>query len=258
MIDDRGLLLLRDWIAGLPVPAWQKGAGEVRTQRDAEEAALILLKKGDVAPLDTLLATGSGALSVALAVIDGSIPEPARAQTIAKGSALTDPLRRDLFERFLPESQRRKVLGPDLKPAELLALKGDAARGQALFASVCVACHRAQEVGTDFGPDLSHIGTKWNQAAMLEQILTPSKIIEPQWKLTTVELKNGESKSGFPAASTATELTLKQAGGVTEKIPVADIVKTSASPVSMMPEGLLQSLTAEEAADLLQYLGSLK
>jgi putative heme-binding domain-containing protein len=259
LIDDRGLLLLRDWVASMPAPPKQKGlAPETRTQRATEETALAQLKSGDAALLDTLLATGSGALSVALAVIDGSLPESARAQAIAKGSALTDPLRRDLFERFLPESQRRKILGPDFKPAALLSQKGDAARGKALFAGVCVACHRAQDVGIDFGPDLSHIGTKWNPAAMIEQILAPSKIIEPQWKLTTVELKNGESKAGFPAASTATELTLKQAGGITEKIATADIAKTTAAPISMMPEGLLQSLTAQEAADLLAYLQSLK
>jgi putative heme-binding domain-containing protein len=242
----------------MPVPPPPKGASATSTQRADEENALALLKTFRMSALDTLLSTSSGALSVALAVIDGSLPEPARAQAIAKGSALADPLRRDLFERFLPESQRRKVLGPDFNPAALLGQKGDPVRGQALFASVCIACHRAQEIGTDFGPDLTHIATKWNPAAMIEQILTPSKIIEPQWKLTTVELKNGETKTGFPAATTATELTLKQAGGLTEKIPATDIAKTSTSPVSMMPEGLLQSLTAQEAADLLQYLQSLK
>ena len=37
-----------------------------------------------------------------------------------------------------------------------------------------------------------------------------------------------------------------------------DIVKQEQLPISMMPEGLLQSLTAQEAADLLAFLGSLK
>jgi putative heme-binding domain-containing protein len=137
-------------------------------------------------------------------------------------------------------------------------MKGDTARGKALFAGVCIACHRVNGAGIDFGPDLSHIGTKWNRTAMLEQILKPSKIIEPQWQLTTVELKNGEGKAGFIAARSDTELTLKIAGGVTEKIPLTLIAKTSASPISAMPEGMLQSLTAQEAADLLEYLASLR
>ncbi len=256
--DDRGLLVMRDWITSMG-PAMTGGSDDTRKQRTAEEVALALVQTGDVTPIDTLLATSSGALTMALAVIDGSIPEPARAAAVAKGSALTDPLRRDLFERFLPESQRRKILGPNLQPAAVLAQKGDAARGKALFAGVCVACHRLEGVGIDFGPDLSHIGTKWKPAQMIEQILTPSKIIEPQWKLTTVELKNGESKIGFPAVeSTAAEMSLKEAGGILEKIPTAEIVKTSTAPNSVMPEGLLQNLTLQEAADLLQYLESLK
>ena len=257
LVDDRGLLVVRDWIAGMKVS--NGNISEVtRSQRDAESESLTRLKAGDATRLDTLLTTGSGALSVLLAVIDDSLPADIRAQAIAKGSAIPDPLRRDLFERFLPESQRRHVLGNDFKTDTLLAMKGDAARGKTLFAGVCIACHRVSGAGIDFGPDLSHIGTKWKRPAMLEQILTPSKVIEPQWQLTTVELKGGESKAGFVAARSDTELTLKMAGGFIEKIPAAQIMKTGASSLSAMPEGLLQSLTAQEAADLLEYLDALK
>jgi putative heme-binding domain-containing protein len=229
-----------------------------RSQREAEEDSLAKLKAGDAARLDALLGTGSGALSVLLAVLDNSLPADLRAQAIAKGSAIPDPLRRDLFERFLPESQRRQILGADFKPETVLAMSGDAARGQVLFSGICVACHRVNGAGTDFGPDLSHIGTKWNRAAMIEQILAPSKVVEPQWQLTTLEMKGRESRVGFVTARSDTDITLKMAGSSTEKIPTARITKTSTSSLSIMPEGLLQSLTAQEAADLLQYLDTLK
>ncbi|MBI3882168.1 MAG: PQQ-dependent sugar dehydrogenase [Verrucomicrobia bacterium] len=257
LVDDRGLLLVRNWIAGLG----RKNADlspATRTQRNTERQALTKLKAGDAASLPKLLATSSGALSVLFAIIDDTLPADLRAQAIAQGGALVDPVRRDLFERFLPESQRRKVLGNDFKAADLLAMNADVKRGQTLFAAVCVTCHRVNGAGTDFGPDLSHIGTKWNRAAMIEQILTPSKVIDPPWLLTTIELRNGESKAGFVFARSDRELTLKLPGGVSEKIPTAQILKTTTSPDSVMPEGLLQSLTAREAADLLAYLDSLK
>jgi putative heme-binding domain-containing protein len=257
LVDDRGLLVVRDWIASMGNKAPDLTAATI-SQRQAEEQAVTQLKAGDSTQLDQLLATNSGALSVLLAILDDKLSADIRTQAIAKGSVLTEPLRRDLFERFLPESQRRKVLGPDIKPATLLALKGDATRGKTLFSGICIACHRANGVGTDFGPDLSHIGTKWNRAAMLEQILTPSKVIEPQWQLTTIELKTGDSKAGFITARSDTELTLKMAGGLTEKIATTQIAKTITTPVSTMPDGLLQTLTAQEAADLLEYLDSLK
>ena len=46
----------------------------------------------------------------------------------------------------------------------------------------------------------SNHGFYANHAAMLEQILTPSKLIEPQWQLATVELTGGGSKAGFIAS----------------------------------------------------------
>ena len=260
LLDDRGILLLRDWIAEMKPDSANGLAPATITQRKAENEALERLLAGDAKQLDPLLATNSGALSLLLALLDGKLSPDLRAQAIAKGSAQTEPLRRDLFERFLPDSQRRQTLGPKIDSAALLSIQGNAARGKALFAGVCIACHRANGVGIDFGPDLSHIGTKWNRAAMLEQILAPSKVIDPQWQLTTLELKNGNSKAGFIIARSEKELTLKMPGGLTEKIATTQIVKTTTAhaTLSTMPEGLLQSLTAQEAADLLEYLGSLK
>jgi putative heme-binding domain-containing protein len=257
LVDDRGLIIVRDWIAGMKssptdiLPA-------TRDQREAEQAALAKLVTGDTAALDTLLATGSGALSVALSIADGSLTGAVRAQAIAKGSASLDPSRRDLFERHLPESQRRRVLGSDIKPGEILAMKGDAQHGRMLFMAVCAACHRVQDGGLDFGPDLSQIGKKWDRAGLFEQVLQPSKVLDPQWQFTTVTVAKGEAKSGFVAARDDDEMTLKMAGGVTVKIPSKEIVTTTTQRVSLMPEGLLQNLTAQEAADLIEFLSSLK
>lgn len=256
LIDDRGVLVIRDWIAAM-APGDKGPSAEARKQRDAEQSALAKLKTGDTAQLEPLLASASGALDVALSITDGSLTGELRAQAIAKGNAIPDPMRRDLFERFLPASQRRAVLGNDFKPQTVLALKGNAAKGKVLF-TICAACHRANGEGTDFGPDLSQIAKKWKRPELLEQILAPSKIIEPQWQLTTISLTTGDAKAGFVSAHTAAEVTLKMPGGTTEKIPAAQIAKTTTERVSMMPEGLLQSLTAAEAADLLEFLDSLK
>ena len=167
-------------------------------------------------------------------------------------------MQRDLFERFLPESQRRKVLGPDIRADALLALSGDPAHGKNLFAAICAACHHAGDAGINFGPDLTHIASKYARPVLLEQILQPAKIIEPQWHLATVSLKGGESLSGFIAERTDAGITLKLAGGESRKIPAEKIDKTTTAAVSLMPEGLLQNLTAQEAADLLAFVSSLK
>jgi putative heme-binding domain-containing protein len=256
LVDDHGVLLIRNWIESLrperdaPAPVQQQG--------ETERESMRRLKTGDASLLDELLASSSGSLTVALAVIDGSLTRALREQAVAKGSALADPLRRDLFERFLPPEQRRKTLGPAIDAAALLALKGDVARGKAVFLAMCAACHRAGESGIDFGPDLSRIATKYDRAALLDQILHPAKVIEAQWQLTTVTLKNGETLSGFIAARTGPDVSLRLAGGATKNVSAADIARTSTERISLMPEGLLQSLTAQEAADLLAFMISPK
>ncbi len=256
-VDERGLLLIRDWIEGLK-GSFKDISQEAAVQRDAEREALDKLKSGDLAPLDSLLQTSSGCLSILLSIVDKTLPEAVRNQAVAKGGKLSEPLHRDLFERFLPESERRKVLGTAFNPEIILRRTGDSQRGQKLFAGLCTACHKASGAGGDFGPALDHIGSKWNREALLEQILYPSKFIDPEWKLTTVELKSGVSKTGFMGAMDKPFTVLKQMGGIQEKIPTDQIMMIAAAKVSAMPEGLLQGLTAQEAADLLEYLGSHK
>ena len=258
LIDERSLLLVRDWIAGLS-PSTGTVLPEAVAQREKERVALGALRGGDTTVLPALLATGSGAFGVTLALIEGTLPSKIRAAAVAQGAALTDPSRRDLFERFLPDDQRRRVLGSAFDRAALLARSGDATRGRAVFATLCVACHRLGDTGIDFGPDLAHIGTKWDRAGLLEQIVAPSAVVDPAWQLAAIDLlKGGGTKSGFITARDTTVVTLRQAGGLTEKNPVAQIAKSSATRTSVMPEGLLQTLTAPEAADLLEFLTSLK
>lgn len=257
LVDDRGLIVVRDWINGMKEDPGDS-APETRTLRAKERSDLQKLKSGDSGQLDSLLASNSGALDLLLAIVDGSLPSSIRSDAVARGAALTDPVRRDLFERFLPESQRRKVLGTGFNPDTVLRRTGNAGSGKALFAGLCAACHQVNGTGMDFGPALDHIGSKWDREALLEQIIYPTKWIEPQWQTTTLELEGGGSKTGFQVSKTAVSTVLKLAGGTTETIPTYKVINTALSKISAMPEGLLQGLTAQEAADLLQYLGTLK
>jgi putative heme-binding domain-containing protein len=262
LIDDRGLRLVRAWIDAMPANR-DDASPETHAQRETERTAVAKLQSGDLSPLDSLLQTGSGSLSVLFALLENTLPVEVRRQVIARGSQLSEPLRRDLFERFLPEEQRRKVLGVGFNPETVLRVSGDPKRGEAVFAGICASCHKvsasgAKAVGGDFGPALDHIGSKWNREALLEQILEPSKLIEPQWQLATIETRGGPSKTGFVTSSEGGSTTLKEMGGVESKFPAKDILKTTFSKISAMPEGLLQSFTAQEAADLLAYLGALR
>jgi len=51
---------------------------------------------------------------------------------------------------------------------------------------------------------------------------------------------------------------LRLQSGEIKSIARADVVKIEAQALSLMPEGLLQGMTAQQAADLIEFLGDLK
>lgn len=170
---------------------------------------------------------------------------------------------RELFERFLPDSQRVETLGTAATVGKIAKLKGDAARGLALVAltgkaAACMACHFINGVGRDFGPDLSKVGARLNSTQIIESLLTPSKVIAPGFQSIVITLKDGSVHSGFVVKREGAAVMLKTATGQTETLNKTAMQNEHALPVSLMPEGLLQGFTAQEAADLVAYLGGLK
>jgi putative heme-binding domain-containing protein len=212
--------------------------------------------------VNRLLASPSSALVLAEALGEDTIPASVRAQVVKAAAASPDPQVRDLFERFLPDDQRVKRLGTAIKPEQILSLKGDPARGRELFFKAgvleCSKCHRIAGTGSTLGPDLSQVGKKYTRAQILENILEPSKQIDPQYVTYLVETDDGKVYSGILAAKTDREVVLRQAGDKEEHIPAAKVASLAPTRTSLMPEQLLRDLTAEQAADLVDYLASLK
>src|SRR5207237_7634252 len=140
-------------------------------------------------------------------------------------------------------------LGTVIKPALILALKGDISRGKTLFFSngtvQCKTCHRVGREGSTLGPDLSTIGKKLDRARILESILEPSKSIEPQYIQYLVETKDGQIYTGLLAEKSAAQVVLKQPGDKETRIPADKVAVLVPQRESIMPELLLRDLTAE-------------
>ncbi len=146
----------------------------------------------------------------------------------------------------------RKAVIESYRPA--LELKGDAARGRKVFETVCIACHRAGEVGTaELGPNLATIRA-WNADQVLINTLDPNREVAPAYLSYTVETNGGRSVVGLMAAESESSVTLKRADGVTETVLRRDIATITGSGQSLMPEGLESSVTKEAMADLIAFL----
>ena len=170
---------------------------------------------------------------------------------------------RGLFEHFLPDSERIEMLGPSANAAKITAKRGDAKHGSGLFspigkAGVCLACHFVNGSGRDFGPDLSKVGSRLKPEQIIESLLAPSKTMAQGFQPVVVTLNDGGVQSGFVVKRDGDAVALKIATGQTLPLKKSDVKSEQSVPISLMPEGLLQSFTAQEAADLVAYLASLK
>jgi putative heme-binding domain-containing protein len=212
--------------------------------------------------INRLLSSASGALLLLHAFDEHQISELICAQVVKAATTRPDPTVRDLFERFLPDDQRVKRLGTTIRPEQILTLKGDTARGKELFLKMaglqCVNCHRINGVGNNVGPDLSHIASKSNRAQILESILEPSKVIDPKYATYVVALTDGQVQTGVLAEKNEKEIVLKNAGDKETRIPAGKVEAMAPQKTSLMPDQLLRDLTAEQAADLLEFLAALK
>lgn len=254
-VDEKGLELIHDWIQQLPQrPEELTHLDRLRSEFGPEAARTEALTK--------LLSSTAGALALARAVDDNGLPAPMRQKAIETAMARPEPLVRDLFERFIPEEQRLKRLGTAIDAQKLLALKGDPVRGKDLFfnnaAMQCKNYHRIAGVGKTVGPDLTTIAKKYDRAKILENLIEPSKVIEPQYVSYLVETKDGQIHTGILAEKTSTQIVLKNADDKETRLPADQVAALLPQKTSIMPEQLLRDMTAEQVADLLAYLETLK
>ena len=120
----------------------------------------------------------------------------------------------------------------------------------------CATCHRLAGEGGAIGPDLTGAGAKYNRLDLLRSLLEPSAVISEHYQATLLTLKNGDTLAGRITGESASVVAIvtDPIAGRSRDIPKADITNREASPVSPMPEGLLNTFTAEEILDLLAYL----
>lgn len=206
------------------------------------------------------VADARGALNLALKLDRG---EGDHAVAIKAAKTSPNAHIRELLERYLPDSQRAETLGINASADKITKVSGDAKRGAELFsptgkAAACTACHFINGVGRDFGPDLSKVGARLNKEQIIENLLTPSKVIAQGFQPVVITLKDGSVQSGFIVKREGESIMLKTATGQTAPFKKSDVKSEQVLPVSLMPEGLLQGFTAQEAADLVGYLSALK
>lgn len=132
--------------------------------------------------------------------------------------------------------------------------KPDRTHGAAVFTANCATCHRFLNAGGNLGPSLDGIASR-ALARLVEDILDPSRNVDPEFRLTTITLKNGETKSGMNYRTEGDRVFLRDPA-TAQDIAIArtDVAEITPSPASPMPAAFETILSEQDFFDLLDYL----
>ncbi|BCU78639.1 PVC-type heme-binding CxxCH protein [Luteolibacter sp. LG18] len=139
----------------------------------------------------------------------------------------------------------------------IVSRKGDVAAGRSTFQNTCMICHQARGEGTQIGPDLSGVGAMGLEG-VLRNVLDPNAQLESGYYRHDLTLMDGTVASGFLVQETTDAVTLRPIGGEPRVIERKKIASHVVSKRSLMPEGLLDGMDEQQAADLFNYLMTLK
>ena len=135
---------------------------------------------------------------------------------------------------------------------------GDAANGKLIFEGKgnCTGCHRIKGNGSHFGPDLSEAGAR-NPAQLETSIVDPDAEIAAANRVVRVVLKNGAATVGRLLNEDTFSVQLIDKSERLLSFQKADLKEYAFETKSPMPS-FKDKLSAQEVADVVAYLGSLK
>jgi putative membrane-bound dehydrogenase-like protein len=220
-----------------------------------------IVPPGREAVVQTLASRPASAAVLLEAIAAGEIPRDAVSVFLVRQMQGYDdaslPSRlTNIWPELQPISADKQARITDLKERlnrDVLAA-ADLPAGRALWEKSCAKCHTLFGAGGRIGPDITG-SQRHNLDYLLENILDPSATLLPTFRMTTIALTDGRVINGV--VLTKTEQTWEVQTPV-EKLTVrtADIEETRDSTQSLMPEGLLDLLTADEVRNLIGYVMS--
>jgi putative membrane-bound dehydrogenase-like protein len=145
-----------------------------------------------------------------------------------------------------------KPQGTKFTVADVMALKGDAARGK-VSAARCIMCHKIGDGGPDYGPELKGFGSRQPADVVARGIIDPSFDISHGFEGSAIRLKDGKWIDGRIIAD-GDPVVIRSTGGVTQKVPAQLIVERKKMDRSLMLGADQLGMSAQDVADVVEWL----
>ncbi len=137
--------------------------------------------------------------------------------------------------------------------------KGDVNLGKKLFTlQGCNKCHTVSTKDKPVGPFLGGISKRYNRLELTKSIVQPSATIAQGFTTNWFLTNKGLRVQGFISRESGDEVEYRDTEGNLHNLKKKDIITRGTTTDSMMPVGLVSSLSLEEMVSLLTYLESLK
>jgi putative heme-binding domain-containing protein len=133
--------------------------------------------------------------------------------------------------------------------------KGDPERGLAVFEKTCATCHKLHGKGNEVGPDLTAADRK-SRDRLVGNVVDPSAMIREQYVAHIAQTSDGRVLTGLLAESTPETITILDEKNKRTVLRRDDVEELRESPVSLMPERILDPLSDDQIRDLFALLES--
>jgi putative heme-binding domain-containing protein len=168
------------------------------------------------------------------------------------GDAGADKLVKKLWGSVRQSSEAKEQKITNVRKL-LAGAKGSPEEGKKLFTGRCAVCHTLNGEGAKIGPDLTGY-ERDNLDFMLPSIIDPSLAIREEYVAFNVTTKQGQSLIGFMVQNDPKVVAIKDLTGNVVKLAREDVTSLNGLTTSIMPEGLLDTMTDAEIRDLFAYL----
>ena len=137
----------------------------------------------------------------------------------------------------------------------LVEAEPDTALGRQLFTQQgCDVCHNLNDGEVMKGPFMGQIGSIMSRDQIAEAILAPNASISQGFATVLIVTNDGKSYLGFVSEETSETVKMRNIAGQVFTIATENIQSRQRVDNSMMPEGLVNALSYQEFASLVEFL----